>query len=105
MAKPFEAKSLPELEVNNEMRVEFNNLLTAVQGTSHWSGFSENIGYALRWLRDNPDAADVLLSRSNVHARQVDAMREFALELHKNPVGRFFADEIEARLKRVVEGE
>ncbi len=61
MVKPFEARNLPELAVTAESRRLFTDLIVAVQGAAFLSDTANNIGYALRWLRDNPEAAKVLL--------------------------------------------
>ncbi len=63
MVRPFEARDLPELEVTDESRRLFTDLIVAVQGAPFLSDAANNIGYALRWLRDNPEAAEVLLRR------------------------------------------
>jgi hypothetical protein len=66
MVEPFEARRLPELigdEVPTELRDEFNNLLIAVNGSPYYGERSDAIVLTLRWLRANPDQADILLNR------------------------------------------
>jgi hypothetical protein len=63
-AKPFEARRLPELPVTDDMRLAFSNLLTATNGSPYAGTSADAVSYALRWMRANPEQADVLLGRS-----------------------------------------
>jgi hypothetical protein len=63
-AKPYEARRLPDLPESDEMKVAFSNLLTAVNGFPYTGSKSDAVYDALRWMRANPEHADVLLGRS-----------------------------------------
>ncbi|MEU4558601.1 hypothetical protein AB0F72_09425 [Actinoplanes sp. NPDC023936] len=64
-AEPFEATRLPELPIDDVTREAFSDLMTAVAGFPYPGDKSNALAYGLRWLRANPDRADVLLGRTN----------------------------------------
>ncbi|GAA0495203.1 hypothetical protein Ade02nite_19060 [Paractinoplanes deccanensis] len=62
--EPYEALRLPELPVTDQLRDAYSDLLTAVCGMPYPGGNADAIAYALRWMRANPERADVLLGRT-----------------------------------------
>ena len=68
--EPHEARRLPELpDGGPALRGAFNALLIAVNGFPYAGESADAIAYTLRWLRANPEAADVLLGRTAEVAR------------------------------------
>lgn len=63
VTEPFEARHLPELEDSPERRDAFTSLVIAVNGFPYVGDATNAIAYTLRWLRANPEQADVLLGR------------------------------------------
>lgn len=61
--EPFEALRLPELPDGPGMSDAFTALITAVAGFPHPGIAADSLAYGLRWLRANPDQADILLGR------------------------------------------
>lgn len=63
--EPFEATRLPELPDHPRVSEAFTDLMTAVAGFPYPGDKSNALAYGLRWLRANPDRADVLLGRTS----------------------------------------
>jgi hypothetical protein len=63
MTEPFEAKSLPELPTWNDAYADTaRDLLTAVNGFVYLGAGSDAVMLAIRWLRANPESAELLLT-------------------------------------------
>lgn len=64
MTEPYEARRLPEVDTDTPAVADAaRNLLTAVNGFPCPGESADALMYGLRWMRANPNRADVLLGR------------------------------------------